>query len=132
MEAHYEVLRQTAKRIYAAAEPLQQFLASPPSLKHKDVFLEIASGQLLEEGRSFKDIADIMYEYSVKIFSFLRDGKRNKQLSEISDEMLDFDRCKYIYENATHIDIRILLRGGITVLVLRFITFNMEHAPHVA
>lgn len=132
MESHCDVLTDTVERIYDAAAPLQKFFKSPQNLKHQDVFLEIASGLLLEQGASVQDIVDLVYEYSVKIFTFLRHGERSNELSEISDEMLDFERCRHIYESATHVDVRILLIGDITLLHVRFIILNAGYAPHVA
>lgn len=132
MEGHHHIFKDTVKRIYGIAMPLKPFAMSPEHLKHQDVYLEMESGMLLREVKPVKCITDTLYEYSVKIFNFLRDGRNNADLVEISEQLLDFGEYKHIYGDATHVDIRILIRKNIAVLLIRFIVLNSGEAPHVA
>lgn len=120
------------KKMYEVAVPLKKFFASPQLLKHQDVYLEIESGLLLDEGQSVAEIVDTLYDYGAKIFSFLRGGRDNSDLSEISLEALEFERSRHLYEDATHVDVRILVNSRSTILLIRFITIGGYHAPNVA
>lgn len=132
MEGQQQLIRDTVKKMYEVAVPLKKFYASPQRLKHQDVYLEIESGLLLDEGQSVGDIVDVLYDYGAKIFSFLRGGRDNSDLSEISLEALEFERSRHLYEDATHVDVRILVNSRTTILLIRFITLGVYHAPHVA
>ena len=133
MEGQQELIRDTVKKMYEVAVPLKKFYASPQRLKHQDVYLEIESGLLLDEGQSVGDIVDTLYDYGAKIFSFLRGGRdNNSDLSGISLEALEFERSRHLYEDATHVDVRILVNSRTTILLIRFITIGGYHAPNVA